>query len=152
MATVQAPSVPELAFAVEGAARLEHTAAPTLSFALRIESSGPVRSLLLDTQIQIAARRRAYDDAAKERLFELFGPVEQWGSSLRTLLWTRLTSVVPAFGGGTVAQLHVPCSYDLEVAGSRYFDALADGDVPLEFLFSGTVFYGTPMLAAVKTA
>lgn len=148
MATVQAPSVPELAFAVEGAERLEHTAAPTLSFALRIDSSGPVRSLLLDTQIQIAARRRAYDDAAKERLFELFGPVEQWGSSLRTLLWTRLTSVVPAFSGGTVARLHVPCSYDLEVAGSRYFDALADGEVPLEFLFSGTVFYGTPMQAA----
>jgi hypothetical protein len=148
MATVDAPAVPELAFAIEGAERLEHTAVPTLSFALRIVSAQPVRSILLDTQIQIAARRRPYDDAAKERLFELFGPVEQWGGSLRTLLWTRLTSVVPAFSGGTVAQLHVPCSYDLEVAGSRYFDALADGDVPLEFLFSGTVFYGTPMQAA----
>jgi hypothetical protein len=34
-----------------------------------------------------------------------------------------------------------PCSYDLEVAASRYLDALSDGEVPLEFLFSGSVFY-----------
>jgi len=27
------------------------------------------------------------------------------------------------------------------VAASRYFDALSDGAVPLEFLFSGSVFY-----------
>ena len=35
----------------------------------------------------------------------------------------------------------MPCTYDLEVAASRYLDALADGEVPLEFLFSGSVFY-----------
>jgi hypothetical protein len=30
------------------------------------------------------------------------------------------------------------------VAASRYFDALEDGDVPLEFLFSGALFYSGP--------
>ena len=35
----------------------------------------------------------------------------------------------------------MPCSYDLEVTASRYLDALTDGTVPLEFLFSGSVFY-----------
>ena len=35
----------------------------------------------------------------------------------------------------------VPCTYDLEVVASKYFYALEDGEVPLEFLFSGTVFY-----------
>ena len=35
----------------------------------------------------------------------------------------------------------MPCSYDMEVLASKYFDALEDGEVPLEFLFSGTVFY-----------
>jgi hypothetical protein len=148
VATVPAPAIPTPAFAVEGAARVEHVAAPTLAFALRIDSDRPIRSILLDTQIQIAARRRPYDAAAKERLFELFGPAEQWGGSLRTLLWARLTQVVPAFTGSTVVALHVPCSYDLEVAASRYFGALADGEVPLEFLFSGTVFYGAPLQAA----
>ena len=144
---VSPATVPELGFAVEGAEPLEHAAVPTLRFALRIESRDgrPIRSVLLDTQIQIAARRRPYDAAAHDRLFELFGPVANWGTSLRTLLWTRTTLVVPPFTESTTVDLHVPCSYDLEVMASRYFDALADGDVPLEFLFSGTVFAGTPL-------
>jgi len=133
--------VVELGFSVLGAARVEHTAVPTLRFALGVSSETPVRSVLLDVQIQIAARRRGYDASAHERLFELFGPVADWGTTLRTLLWTRTTLVVPAFEGSTVVDLDVPCSYDLEVAASRYLDALSDGDVPLEFLFSGSVFY-----------
>jgi hypothetical protein len=131
----------ELGFSVAGAERVEHTAVPTLRFALRVSSEIPVRSVLLDVQIQIAARRRGYDLAAHDRLFELFGPTADWGTSLRTLLWTRTTLVVPSFEGSTRVDLDVPCSYDLEVAASRYLDALGDGDVPLEFLFSGSVFY-----------
>jgi hypothetical protein len=140
--------IPELSFSVEGAERVEHVAVPTIAFALGIASERPVQSVLLDVQLQIAARRRPYDKVAHERLFELFGPVEQWGTSLRTLLWTRATLVVPPFTGSTVAQLPVACSYDLDVTASRYFDALDDGEVPLEFLFSGTVFYGAPLQAA----
>jgi len=136
--------MPELAFTVTGASRVEYAAAPTLRFALRIESDEPVRSILLDTQIQIAARRRPYDAAAHDRLFELFGPVADWGTTLRTLLWSRITTVVPAFTGATEAELDVPCSYDLEVVASRYFDALTNGTVPLEFLFSGSVFASGP--------
>jgi hypothetical protein len=138
--------VPELAFAVDGAARVQYAAAPTLRFDLRIGALGgqPVRSILLDVQVQIAARRRGYDDDARERLFELFGPPAAWGTTLRTLLWTRTTLVVPPFTGSTTVALDVPCSYDLEVVASRYFDALEGGEVPLEFLFSGSVFYSGP--------
>jgi hypothetical protein len=140
-----AAAVPQLDFAVLGANRLERAAQPTLAFALRIDAGGAaVRSVLLDAQIQIAARRRAYDGAVHERLFELFGPVRDWGTTLRTLLWTRLTAVVPPFSGSTEIALHVPCSYDLEVLASKYLDALDGGDVPLEFLFSGTVFQAGP--------
>jgi hypothetical protein len=131
----------ELGFSIDGAARVEHAAVPTLRFALGVESETPVRSVLLDVQIQIAARRRGYDASAHDRLFELFGSTADWGTTLRTLLWTRTTLVVPAFEGSTVVDLDVPCSYDLEVTASRYFDALPDGEVPLEFLFSGSVFY-----------
>jgi hypothetical protein len=134
----------ELTFTVVDAARVEYAAVPTLRFALRIDSPEPVRSILLDTQIQIAARRRAYDASAHDRLFELFGATADWGTTLRTLLWTRTTLVVPAFTGSTTVDVPVACSYDLEVAASRYLDALADGDVPLEFLFSGSVFAGGP--------
>jgi hypothetical protein len=138
----EAGPVPEVAFAVVDAARVEHAAVPTLRFVLRADSAGaPVRSILLDTQIRIAARRRRYDAAATDRLFELFGPREDWATNLNSLLWTRTTTVVPAFTGTTTVDLDVPCSYDLEVAASRYLDALADGEVPLEFLFSGALFY-----------
>jgi hypothetical protein len=141
-------AVPDVAFTVRGAAPLEHAAVPTLAFALEVAGGGDVRSIVLDVQLQIAARRRPYDESAHDRLFELFGPPEAWGTSLRTLPWTRMTVVVPPFDGSTVVDLHVPCSYDLEVVASRYFDALDDGEVPLEFLFSGTVFSGTPLQAA----
>jgi hypothetical protein len=145
MAAPLAPHA-ELAFAVEDAAYVEHAAVPTVRFALRI--AGPegreIKSVLLDTQIQIAARRRRYDASAEERLFELFGAPAGWGSTLRTLPWTRLTTVVPPFTGTALVDLQVPCSYDLHVVASRYFDALEGGDVPLEFLFSGTVFAAAP--------
>ena len=136
-------AIPELAFTVLDAARAEYTALPTLRFTLRIDSLGgePIRSVLLDTQVQIAARRRHHDEAAHDRLFELFGAPGDWGTTLRTLLWTRTTLVVPPFTASTVVELPVTCTYDLEVVASRYLDALRDGEVPLEFLFSGSVFY-----------
>jgi uncharacterized protein DUF6084 len=139
-------TIPQLDFEVVGVERVEHAAVPTLRFALRVRT-GPdeaIRSVLLDTQVQIAARRRAYDDAARDRLFELFGAHAAWGSTLRTLLWTRTTVVVPPFIGERVVDVDVTCTYDLEVTASRYFAALDDGEVPLEFLFSGSVFYAGP--------
>jgi hypothetical protein len=138
-----APAVPRLSVAVRDAAPLEHAAAPSIRFALAIEAAGDaaIRSILLDVQLQIAARRRPYDEAEQDGLYELFGWPRDWGSTLRTLLWARTTLVVPPFTGRTVVDLPVSCSYDLDVAASRYFDALAGGEVPLELLFSGTVFY-----------
>jgi hypothetical protein len=114
-------------------------------FALAIEAPGPraIRSILLDVQIQIAARQRGYGPAAQELLLELFGTPDRWGTTVRTLPWTRTTLVVPPFTGSTVVDVPVPCSYDLEVAASRYFAALEDGEIPLEFLFSGSVFFTT---------
>jgi hypothetical protein len=36
--------------------------------------------------------------------------------------------------------LPLECTYDFEVAAAKYLHALRDGVVPLQFLFSGTVF------------
>jgi hypothetical protein len=132
---------PDLAFSVDDAGALTHAAAPTLQFALRIESPRDIRSVSLSVEIRIAATRRAYDERAQERLVELFGRPEEWGRNLHALHWTTLSVTVPAFSGQTVVDLKVPCTYDLEVAGARYMNALEDGNVPLEFLFSGAVFY-----------
>jgi hypothetical protein len=141
-----------LAFRVEGAEPLGFAAVPTLRFALAIESAGPepIRSLLLDVQLQIAARRRSYAADEETGLLDLFGEPERWGTTLRTLLWTRTTLVVPAFEASTAVGLEVPCTYDFEVTAARYLAALSDGEVPLEFLFSGTAFYGEGALRAER--
>lgn len=138
-----AATAPELDFAVLDARPLAHAAVPTMRFAVRISARGgeAIRSVVLDTQIQIAARRRGYDAATEARLFDLFGEPARWGSTLRTLLWTRHTQVVPAFTAETVVELAVPVTYDLDVVASRYLDAVRDGDVPLELIFGGTLFY-----------
>jgi hypothetical protein len=97
-------TLPELGFAVRDAARVEYTAIPTLRFKLELQSLAghDIRSVMLDAQVQIAARRRGYDTAARDRLFELFGHERDWGSTLRTLMWTRTTLVVPPFTGRSV--------------------------------------------------
>ena len=135
--------MPDLDFAVEGAEVLEFAAVPSLLFKLRIDNleEEPIRSVALNTQIRIAATQRHYDAAEQERLLELFGEPSRWKDTLRSLLWTHTVLQVPPFSGSTVADMPVPCTYDLEVVWAKYFHALEDGEVPLEFLFSGTVFY-----------
>ena len=136
-----ASRAPELDFAITDAGPLEHAAGPTLRFGLEVASPAAIRSVALNAEIRIAATRRAYDRAAQERLVELFGRPEDWGRNLHSLHWTTVSVNVPPFTGRTTLDLLVPCSYDLDVAGAKYLNALEDGDVPLEFMFSGTVFY-----------
>jgi hypothetical protein len=134
-------ALPRIAFAVESADAVAYAAAPMLSFALAIESDRAVRSLSLNVQLRIAAARRAYDPDEQERLVELFGTPDRWSETLRGFLWANATLVVPPFTGTGRATLTVPCTYDFEVAAAKYFHALTDGEVPLELLFSGTLFY-----------
>lgn len=143
---VSAGAVPLLTFRITDAVAERYSAAPVLNFGMSIERSGggPVRSILLDTQIQIAARRRPYGEVEQEWLVELFGAPERWSTTLRTLLWTRTTLVVPPFSDSAEVTLPVACSYDLEANAANYLSGLKDGEVPLEFLFSGSVFYAGP--------
>jgi hypothetical protein len=135
---------PAPTFSIEDCGVLSPAAVPTLRFALRIESSGDVRSLSLNVQLRIAATRRTYSDIEEEDLRDLFGRPEQWGRSLRSLHWTTVAVHVPGFTDSTLVELPVTCTYDLDVSASKYLNALEGGDVPLEFLFGGTLFYAEP--------
>jgi hypothetical protein len=137
-------AAPAPAFTIEDGGVMDHAAVPTLRSALRIESSAPVRSLSLNVQVRIAATRRRYSDREEEGLAELFGRPEQWGRNLRSLHWVNLALNVPGFSDSTLVELPVTCTYDLEVTGARYMHALEGGEVPLEFLFGGTLFYDGP--------
>ena len=139
--------VPDLNFKVERAEPLPHAAAPLLVFKLRIaetvtdEEPTTIPAVALRCQIRIEPTRRRYAPAEQERLLDLFGEPERWGQTLRSMLWTHASVVVPPFTGSTVVDLPVPCTFDFNVAATKYFHALEDGEVPLCLLFSGTIFY-----------
>src|SRR5262249_23741382 len=105
------------------------------------ETSGEqIHAVALRCQIQIEPRRRHYVPAEEDRLFELFGEPQRWGETLRAVLWTHVALMVPGFCGSTEIDVPVACTYDFEVAGAKYLHALDTGEVPLLFLFNGTIF------------
>jgi hypothetical protein len=135
--------VTALRFAVLDASAAPHAAVPTLTFGIRVESVAPVHAILLHTQLQIEPRRRSHNPSEQERMTDLFGEAGRWKDTLRPLIWSRTSVTVPAFEASLDVDLPVACTYDFEVAAARYLDALEGGDVPLLFLFSGTVFLKT---------
>ena len=92
-------------------------------------------------RFRIEATRRTYAPEDRERLIELFGVTHRWKDTLQSMLWTHTNVQVPAFDGQRIVELPVPCSFDFNVAATKYFFGIEGGEVPLVFLFSGTVFY-----------
>jgi hypothetical protein len=139
--------VPDLGFVVESAESVPFAAAPTISLKLRVTNARPeenIHTIALRAQIQIEATRRRYSDAEKANLLDLFGEPDRWSRTLRAMLWTHASVVIPAFSGSTIADLQIPCTFDFNVAATKYFHGVSDGEIPLNLLFSGTVFYALP--------
>jgi hypothetical protein len=139
--------MPDLEFRIEGAEVVPHAVAPLLSFRLAVANADPeqvVHSVVLRCQVRIEVTRRRYDRDEEERLRDLFGEPERWGQTLRGMLWTHASAVIPAFTGEIATDLQIPCSYDFNLASTKYFYGLAQGEVPLTFLFSGSIFYHDP--------
>jgi hypothetical protein len=132
----------DLNFAIAGVSVPPGAAAPLLHFRLVMrESSGtPVHGVLLRAQVQIRPRSRRHSPAEQERLEELFGTPDRWRDTLRPLLWTQVSLAAPGFTTAAEIDLPIACTYDLEVIAGKYLRALDSGEVPLLFLFSGSVF------------
>jgi len=132
----------ELTFAILGVRVEPYAATPTLVFRLRVEALGgeTVHTLALRCQIRIEPQRRRYAADEGAALEELFGGTERWGDTLKPFLWTHVSTMAPGFTGAGEFDLVVPCTYDFEVAAAKYLHALEGGEIPLLFLFSGTVF------------
>ncbi len=136
--------MPDLSFQIEGVEVVANAATPLLAFKLRVTDANPelaIHTVALRCQIQLEVTRRKYTPADQGRLQDLFGEPSRWSHTLRNLLWTHANLVVPSFTGTTLVDLHVPCTFDFNVAAIKYFDGLADGDVPVCVQFSGTIFY-----------
>ena len=136
--------MPELNFQIESARAVPYGASPLLAFELRVTNTGPeeaIHTVVLRAQIQIEVTRRHYSPEEQAKLLDLFGEPSRWGQTLKNLLWTNAIVIVPAFEKETIVELQVPCTFDFNVAATKYFHGLSEGDLPLNFLFSGTVFY-----------
>jgi hypothetical protein len=139
--------MPDLNFQVERAEVVSNAASPLLALKLRLTTSDPnetIHTVALRCQIQIETTRRKYTPEDQAKLRDLFDDPSRWGQTLKNLLWTHASIVVPSFQGTTVVDLPVPCTFDFNVAATKYFDGLSDGEVPICVQFSGTVFYASP--------
>lgn len=108
-----------------------------------------MHAIALRCQIRIQPHRRRYSAAEAERLVDLFGETRRWADTLKPLQFTTVSAMVPRFSGSVEVEVPVACTYDLDVAASKYFHGLDEGEVPLLLLFSGTVFAQGPAGLAV---
>lgn len=136
--------MPDLNFTIDGAEAVRYSTAPLLTLKIKVRNRDPkepIRAIMLQCQVQIEATRRHYAAAEQAGLLDLFGTPDRWSQTLRSTLWTHAHANVRPFSGETTVDLPVPCTFDFNVAATKYFNALDDGEVPLCLLFSGTIFY-----------
>src|SRR5580658_6141581 len=119
--------MPDLAITIESASAVPYAASPTLAFKLRVSNADPeesIHTVVLRAQIQIEVTRRRYTPEDQENLKDLFGEPERWGQTLRSLLWTHASVVIPRFQDSTTVDLPVPCTFDFNVATTKYLNGL----------------------------
>ncbi len=136
--------MPRLSFSVNRAEAVPYAAAPTISFGVHVVNplaTQTIQSVALRCQILIEAARRHYKVDERDSLRDLVGDPDRWSQTLRSLLWTHASVTVPSFCGAIDCELPVSCTFDFNVASTKYFHAIQEGDVPLCFQFSGTIFY-----------
>lgn len=134
----------DLDFAINGVEIARRSATPLLLFKLRVANptpNVPIEHVMVQAQIRIEAAHRDYTPSERERLSDLFGAGEDWSRGLRGLLWANASVSIPGFVGECTVDLPVLCSQDFEIAVTRFFDGIEQGDAPLSFLFSGPIFF-----------
>jgi hypothetical protein len=139
----------DVTFQVLGVTPERYAVTPILAAEIAITTAGdePIQAIALRCQVRIDPMRRPYTDEEAAGLLDLFGPRERWAATQHNFLWLHAAAMVPGFVGTTRVTLPLPCTYDVEVTGAKYFHALCDGVIPLQFLFSGTIFdAGQPTL------
>jgi hypothetical protein len=136
-------TTPDLNFTIETAEPMRFAASPHIVFKLRVanDSRRLIHSALLKSQVQLDVSRRHYSADEQQRLTDLFGEPSRWGETVHSMLWTNVSTMIPSFDAAVTVDIHVPCTFDFNVAATKYLSAIADGDIPVSIYFSGTVFY-----------
>jgi hypothetical protein len=133
--------VSDVTFAVLAVAPDPYAVTPLLTARIGIAAGDePVHAIALRCQVRIDPLRRGYTDDEAAGLLDLFGTRDRWSSTQHSFLWQHTTAMVPGFADTTQVELPLVCTYDVEVAAAKYLHALREDVIPLQFLFSGTVF------------
>ncbi len=134
--------MPNLSFKITDARADPYGAAPTILLNVTAtESTGAkIHAIALKALVRIEPQKRRYNHADEAHLAEVFGEPSRWGETLKPFTWTHISTVLPAFVDHYEVEIPVACTYDLEVAAGKYFHGLEDGEIPINLLFSGTVF------------
>lgn len=135
-------SEPDVTFSVLDVSPERYAVSPVLEARIGISSSARefIHAISLRCQVRILPLRRTYTDDEAAGLLDMFGARERWSATQQAFPWLHATAMVHGFTGTTEATLPLLCTYDVEVAASKYFHALRAGTIPLQFLFSGTIF------------
>ena len=133
----------ELTFRIDDVVAETYVAAPQLTARLQVseDTGATVHALALRSVVRIEPQKRAYSDDETSGMVDQFGTRDRWSQTLKPFQWMQCSTMVQGFTGSTLVDVPMPVTYDLEVTASRYLHALGDdGEVPLNFLFAGTVF------------
>jgi len=136
--------LPDLSFQIDGAEARNYAAVPTIALKLQIRNSPAeqsVHNIVLKCQVQIEPIKRRYSSQEQSGLRDLYGEPSRWALTVRPLHWMNTAVTVPAFREVTSVGLELPCSFDFNLAATKYFHALEAGEIPLTVMFSGTIFY-----------
>src|SRR5262245_29742388 len=114
---------PELNFTIAGVDSPGFAASPQLVFTLNVTTETPQRihTIIRRCQVMLDTARRRYSVGEQRRLADLFGEHDRWGQTLRSMLWTNTSLVIPSFTASLVVELPVPCTFDFNVAATKYF-------------------------------
>ena len=141
--------MPDLKFKVVSAEPERFAVGPLLRFKLHVNQTAaagaeivPIHSVAAPVpDPHRAGPRRGYASPEQAKLLDLFDTPSRWGQTLRPMLWTHSSVGIGPFTDSIVVDLPVPCTYDFNVAVTKYFYALDDGEIPVNLLFSGTIFH-----------
>ncbi|MGQ0678830.1 MAG: DUF6084 family protein [Actinomycetota bacterium] len=135
--------LPVPTFTVLGVDVQKVSAGPALRFTVGVnEPTGrEVFTISLMVQIQIDPAKRKYDAETKRKLFELFGEPSRWATTTRSFPWTQVYVLVPTFTGASTFEVPVQSNFDLELAATKFFYSLPDGEIPTTFHFTGSIYY-----------
>ena len=134
----------DLDFSISDAQFAPYSATPLIAFDLTVTNRTPqvpIQNVSLQCQIKIEPTRRQYQPREQDKLLDLFGEPPRWGETLNSFLWSHAAISIPPFDSQRDVELPVPCSFDFNLAATKYFAGLENGEAPLTFLFSGTIFY-----------